>query len=491
MSGKFVYLAVLVIVFMGVSGLAINVQDVEASGTIYIRADGSVEGTDKILRSGDIYTFADNINDSIVVEKDDIVIDGAGYTVQGTGAWGSSGIYLWDRSNVTIKNMEIKGFDDGIYLGLHSGYNTVSGNTLIENDYDGIYLYGSSNNIISGNTITNNNDHGIYFRWSSNNIIYGNTITNNDDGIYFYSLSNNNSISGNIITNNNDCGIYFYPYENNNNSFFGNTVTNNSRGIFLSSSSNNTIISGNTIRNNEDAICLPSYNNSVLGNTITNNGRGISILYSSNNVIYNNNFVDNTQQVYDYSWDNPNYPSSVNVWDFDYPLGGNYWSNYTDVDSDHDGIGDSEHVIDANNSDHHPLMGMFHSYNTSVGKHVDMISNSTIDSFEYFEESTVIRIYVSYDEEVTPTFGFCRVCISTDLLPPPHHIIIDDGLTPVLYNRTVAENQTHKWIYFAYQHSAHRIDIVSEFPSFLILPLFMIATLLAVIIYRRKHVESR
>ncbi len=29
--------------------------------------------------------------------------------------------------------------------------------------------------------------------------------------------------------------------------------------------------------------------------------------------------------------------------------------------------------------------------------------------------------------------------------------------------------------------------IVPEFPSFLILPLFMIATLLAVIIYRRKH----
>ena len=29
--------------------------------------------------------------------------------------------------------------------------------------------------------------------------------------------------------------------------------------------------------------------------------------------------------------------------------------------------------------------------------------------------------------------------------------------------------------------------IIPEFPSFLILPLFMIATLLAVIVYRRKH----
>jgi hypothetical protein len=42
-------------------------------------------------------------------------------------------------------------------------------------------------------------------------------------------------------------------------------------------------------------------------------------------------------------------------------------------------------------------------------------------------------------------------------------------------------------------HSTHQvvvdldINIIPEFPSFVILPLFMIATLLAVIVYRRKH----
>jgi hypothetical protein len=30
-------------------------------------------------------------------------------------------------------------------------------------------------------------------------------------------------------------------------------------------------------------------------------------------------------------------------------------------------------------------------------------------------------------------------------------------------------------------------NAIQEFPAFLILPLFMIATLLAVIVYRRKH----
>jgi hypothetical protein len=62
-----------------------NIGTVKAEGTIYIRADGTVEGTDKIQQDGNLYTFTGDIFSAIVVDKDDIVIDGMGYTLQGDG----------------------------------------------------------------------------------------------------------------------------------------------------------------------------------------------------------------------------------------------------------------------------------------------------------------------------------------------------------------------------------------------------------------------
>ena len=129
--------------------IAFDVQTVKASSrTIYIRADGRIIPDTAPISTLDYvtYTFTGNINETIVVERDNIVVDGAGYTLEGTGTE-TIGIDVSGRSNVTIKNTEIKSCNHGIVL-YESSNNMVSGNNITNNE-NGIYLIGSSNNTIS------------------------------------------------------------------------------------------------------------------------------------------------------------------------------------------------------------------------------------------------------------------------------------------------------------------------------------------------------
>jgi len=66
--------------------LAFNIQSTKASGTICIRGDGGVDPADAPIFASDnvIYTFTNNINGSFVIERDNIVVDGAGYGLRGS-----------------------------------------------------------------------------------------------------------------------------------------------------------------------------------------------------------------------------------------------------------------------------------------------------------------------------------------------------------------------------------------------------------------------
>jgi parallel beta-helix repeat protein len=373
----------LMIVLASVSFLAFRVQRVEASGTIYIRANGLIEGTDKIITADNItYTFIGDINGSIVVERDSIVIDGASYTLQGIGS--GNGIYLSGRENVMVRNTQITAFDYGIYLDSSSN-NGIDGNNITANKGYGIELDSSSNNSIDGNNIANNQfagptgpcgGIGLYDSSDYDNIFGNNVTANYGEGIWL-SSSSNNQVAENDVTNNGEgIGLSGSP----NNCIAGNNVTNCSQGIRLSGSSNNILV-GNNLEGNRDGMLLYSAPNSISGNNITNNVNGIEVFSSSgDNSISGNNITNNEYGIYLYSSssdsisgnnfiNNTNqavvYGISINTWDDGYPSGGNYWSDYTGVDlksgpyqniTGSDGIGDTPYIIDANNTDHYPLM---------------------------------------------------------------------------------------------------------------------------------------
>jgi len=422
MSRKLLLVTALVIVLLGMLGVALEIRKVEASGTIYIRADGRVdppEAEESISSVDNVtYIITKNIQDSIIVERDNIVVDGAGYTLQGAG--NGKGIELSGRSNVTIQNVNIEAFDHGIYL------------------------YESGGNSIHGNNITANSYYGIWLEDSSNNGIYGNSLTNNYSGITV-DYSSNNSVSGNNIT----ASVY--------------------GGIEISFSSNN----------------------GVDGNNIKDNYYGIIVDYSSNNTFYHNNFINNTEHVefsIVESWEN--------VWDNGYPSGGNYWDNYTGLDlfsgpyrnvTGSDGIGDESYVVYENNVDNYPFVALVNVFDAGVWNNISyrvhVVSNSTVSSFEL--DTTWGR--VSFNVTGRNGVGFCRVTIPEVIVQDLWHrnyTVLVDGQSVEFRNWT---DDVNTYIYFMYQHSEYKVTIVPEFPLTLVLPLFMMVTLLAVMLRRRKH----
>jgi len=198
---------ILTLLLISMLTLAFKIQPVKASGTIYIMADGSIEGTASIQTADNVtYVFTANINDHIVIERNNIIIDGNEYTLEGPSS--ENGIDLSGRTNVTVKKVQIKKFNYGIELSSSSN-NTISGNNITGNmgTVSGIHLSSSNYNTISRNYIKGG-FYCIYLKSSSNcNVISENNITAIACGIYVDS-SSGNIISGNNITDN-TCGIMF------------------------------------------------------------------------------------------------------------------------------------------------------------------------------------------------------------------------------------------------------------------------------------------
>jgi len=206
------------------------------SGFIYIKPDGQVSpSTAPILNVGNShYTFTADIYNSIIIGRDNVVIDGANRALQGTGAYGSRGIDLTGRSNVTITNMKIKGFDYGVYLSSAS-HNVLSQNDFT-NNYCGIWIVVSSNdNIISGNNIENNKMYAMWLKESSNNKISENEITSHVNYTIYIRHSDYTTFSANYIANNN-LGINFY--EASNNIVYHNNFIDNQKHVSNSDSTN-------------------------------------------------------------------------------------------------------------------------------------------------------------------------------------------------------------------------------------------------------------
>ena len=248
---KKVFFLLLVLLLFSAVTVVYSENSDELEMVVYIRADGSVEpSTVPIERDGNVYKFTGDIQASIIVERDNVVIDGSGFALQGTGT--DNYRYTIPATNFTDnKNLlHIPKYDETI---------------LPESNNTGIYSY--KQNLTIMNLKITEFWCAIELEHSSDNCIINNELTNNAQGVQIFS-SSNNTISGN-------------------------NITNNSQGITLTAAYNN-IFANNITGCSEYAIKLFWSFNNISENRITNSGCGISFEDSICNVLRGNSFADNS-----------------------------------------------------------------------------------------------------------------------------------------------------------------------------------------------------
>jgi len=353
-----------------------------------------------------IFVMAGTYYEHVVVNKSVSLIgeDRESTIVDGSG----TGIVI----NITASNVSLQGFtvinsgigplDSGIFVDRSSDVD-VSYN-IITNNFYGIHLQSSVNNVISDNIFSLNSFYGVSLQSSVNNTVSNNMIIDNFYGVSLHS-SVTNLVSDNVIIDNFYGIVFFY--------------------------STNNVVSGNTIENNEG---------------------GMRLFSSSDNTIYHNNF-NNTNQVLS---------SLRNVWDNGFE--GNYWSDYTGVDHDQDGIGESPYVIDGSNQDNFPLMGMFYGFSVTLEEkmyHVAIISNSTVSNFRFERGpetgNKIIRFNVTSKDDAV---GFCRIAIPVELMNYPFIVLVDiEEVAPTVLD---ISNETYVYFYLTYVHNHRTVLIISS-----------------------------
>jgi hypothetical protein len=155
---------------------------------VIIRPDGSITPSDApITCSGDVYTFTDNLYGTVKIQKSNIVLNGAGYTL--SGPYNGSQVNVWvvgegpnqspdlvaeyiigvdlgakTVEGITIQNLNVKNFSIGMYMWTKNNTVTACG---VSESILGIMLSGSNT------TITNNylayNKQGLFFGFNGEN----------------------------------------------------------------------------------------------------------------------------------------------------------------------------------------------------------------------------------------------------------------------------------------------------------------------------------
>jgi len=269
-------------------------------------------------------------------------------------------VVIVNSDEITVKNLNLRNNDVGITLAYTT--NSVIENVTATGNFIPIFLDLSDHNVVNGNNVTNNGGAGIAL-----------------------ARSHYNNVTCNYVHDTNGSGIWLEDTYCN--TIIGNHVSSSRRGSpqefdgagILVDDSYDCEIIDNTVTENEHGIVVgadPAQYNIVARNNIMENNIGFILFDTQRNKIYHNDFLRNAVTVHTY------HNTAGSTFYSNYPIGGNYWSNYTSVDlysgpdqneTGSDGISDTPYIVDGNHQDKYPLMKPFYSFIHDIA-----VSNVTI-----------------------------------------------------------------------------------------------------------------
>ncbi len=322
---------------------------------VTILGNGMVVGTDKVVFIGGVYRFTADIKGYVVVQKDNVAIDGAGFTLTGNGSQGAlrpnqvnptTGVNLVQTTSVAVRNLRIVNFIMGISP--------------------------AANAVITGNYFANNQ---VGIAEPINADISGNYFENNEVGIRTASSSNkNNRIIGNTFANNR-YGVKLMVPRRTEDVISGNTFTGNERTAISLIGCGSVTVSDNVITDTVPGsggnitafpmgwgIELTYAQHCVItGNYIAGNNYGLCFVSNAtDNHFHHNDFINHQQIMLLYKNQGVSELNGlIETWDDGFE--GNFWSDYKTRYPEAQEVagtrvGDIPYEIDALNVDNYPLM---------------------------------------------------------------------------------------------------------------------------------------
>ena len=253
------------------------------------------------------------------IVRSNIVVDLGGHRI--TGSTFVNGLRIFDRTNVTVRNGVIGGYDYNIIAGRVQGLKlqnltTLPGNPStpgieVQDDSTGIEITGNTliddtsinlkldvnNSVVSGNTLVNSAitmSDGVKNKISGNRVL-GAAAVAAPNGISISGASSNNSISGNRVIGAVSSGIEIAGNDADGNVVRSNTVRGNAIGVLVDEGDTNRILN-NTVSGNGDGVALlnGAEGTVVQGNKLlANRDRGVDLVSADDARISDNKVVEN------------------------------------------------------------------------------------------------------------------------------------------------------------------------------------------------------